>query len=101
MVSSYGILTNQPLLFHATSDLHQIRLDMNKGFDIYTLEFDVYTDNLRDSDYSFTVNVDTPQVQNYDFHGANVIEVFNTTIRVLLLMWESDRSQTKLCTTFA
>ena len=51
---------------------------MNKGFDIYTLEFDVYTDNLRDSDYSFTVNVDTPQVQNYDFHGANVIKVFNT-----------------------
>lgn len=74
---------------------------MNKGFDIYTLEFDVYTDNLRDSDYSFTVNVDTPQVQNYDFHGANVIEVCNTNIRVLLLMWESDRSQTKLCATFA
>jgi hypothetical protein len=53
-----------------TSTYEQIRLNMGQGYDNYQLQFDFYSSNLSDSNYSFTLTADTPQVRNFSFSGT-------------------------------
>lgn len=76
VVEEFGPLADRPLLFRGRSGYDQIRLDVRPGWSKYRIEYDVVTENLKDSDYSFGVTLDTPQVRNLNLHGG-LNEVYN------------------------
>jgi hypothetical protein len=67
--SSVGPLQNA-LVFNAVTSYEQIRIDMPQNSRGYEIHYDVYTHNLRDSKYAFTVLFDTPEVRTMSFHGG-------------------------------
>jgi hypothetical protein len=74
VVSSFGHLTQQPLLFTAIH-YQQIEFDLWKGVPDYFLDFDFETRNLNPSLFAYTVLFDTPTVQNFSLHGWGEIDV--------------------------
>ncbi len=76
--SSFGALTDQPLVFNPEADTYeQIQLNLGGGYDDYRVSFDLYAANLSGSDYAFTLNFDTPQVQNFSFHGLGSMRTYS------------------------
>jgi hypothetical protein len=74
VVSSFGHLTEQPLLFSGIG-YEQIQFDLGKGVSDYFLDFDFETRNLNPSWFAFVVLFDTPYVQNFYLHGLGYIGV--------------------------
>lgn len=74
VVSSFGHLTNQPLMFKGVG-YEQIEFDLNKGVPDYFIEFDFETRNLNPSLFAFVMLCDTPYVQNFYLHGLGYIGV--------------------------
>jgi len=74
VVSSFGQLTNQALLFKAIA-YQQIQFDLRKGAPDYFLDFDFVTRDLNPSRFAFTALFDTPSVQNFSLHGLGAIHV--------------------------
>ncbi|RLA43409.1 MAG: hypothetical protein DRQ97_12825 [Gammaproteobacteria bacterium] len=69
--TGFGSLSSQPLVFNpnvGTSE--QIELYLGLGYDNYKLSFDIETDNLVGSLYTFGIMIDTPQTRRLDFHGS-------------------------------
>jgi hypothetical protein len=86
-----SVMTDRPLEFDALKSYEQIRLQIVKSAPIYRIEFDVASHNLRNSQYAFTVLLDTPQVKTVDLHGGlNQIDVFqpNASGRCLTVIRE-------------
>lgn len=78
--SAFGSLTDTPLVFNPNiSTYEQIQLDLGRGYDNYSLSFDMETANLTNSLYSFDVTFDTPNVQTLDFHGGNGMRTYNSS----------------------
>jgi len=86
VVSSFGELTDRPLLFTGNGDPYdQIKLDGNYQIETCRLEFDVYTEGLKRSGFQFTILLDTPSVRRFSLSGAtDTIEGSATT-------WEEGR----------
>jgi hypothetical protein len=74
VVSSFGHLTNQPLLFKGIG-YQQIGFDLNRGAPDYFLDFDFETHNLNPSLFVFTMLFDCPEVETFDLHGLGGIEI--------------------------
>ncbi|MBV1877701.1 MAG: PEP-CTERM sorting domain-containing protein [Pseudomonadales bacterium] len=76
--STFAGNTNQSLLFDRGNpdNSKKITLEMGQGYDNYQLSYDVYTENLVDSLYVFTLLADTPSVRNLSFHGSSGIDEF-------------------------
>ncbi len=76
--SSFGALIDQPLVFNPENDTYeQIQLVLGGGYDNYHVSFDLYAANLSGSNYAFTLNFDTPSVQNFGFHGLGNMRTFS------------------------
>ncbi len=69
VTSSVGPL-NDALRFDAVTSYEQIQIDLPHSVTGYELHYDLYTHNLRDSKYAFTILFDTPQVRTLSFHGG-------------------------------
>jgi hypothetical protein len=69
VVSAFGHLTNYPLVFTALG-YEQIGFALGKGASDYFVEFDVETRNLNGSSFAYSLLFDTPNVQNFVFHGG-------------------------------
>lgn len=54
----------------ASGNREQVELELGAGFDNYRVEFDLITNNLANSQHGFTVNFDTPRVQNLNFNNC-------------------------------
>jgi hypothetical protein len=67
--SSVGPFTDA-LVFHAVTFYDQIRLPINLSAPRYNIQYDVFTHNLLNSQYAFTMLLDTPEVRNVGFHGV-------------------------------
>ncbi len=74
VVSTFGHLTNQPLVFKGLY-YEQIQFNLGYGVPDYFIEFDFETHNLDPSLFAFTMLCDTPYVQNFSLHGLGAIEV--------------------------
>ncbi len=74
VVSSFGHLTNQPLLFTALN-YQQIQFDLGNGVPDYFVDFDFETRNLNPSLFAFVILFDTPSVENFYLHGNGYIGV--------------------------
>jgi hypothetical protein len=72
--SSFGSLTDQPLVFSAIG-YQQIQFDLSKGVPDYFVDFDFETHNLNPSLFAFMLLFDTPYVQNFYLHGSGYIGV--------------------------
>jgi hypothetical protein len=77
--SSFGSLTNQPLVFSAVG-YQQIQFDLGRGVPSYFVDFDFETHNLNPSLFSFVLLCDTPEVQNFDLHGWGFIQAPNANL---------------------
>jgi hypothetical protein len=74
--SSVGPFTDA-LIFHAVTGYDQIELPIEISSPQYEIQFDVLTHNLLNSQYSFSVLLDTPEVRDVSFNGGlNSISVF-------------------------
>src|ERR1017187_5324634 len=74
--SSFGGLSTA-LVFHAVTSYDQIRLNLGAGSPGYQINFDVVTHGLRNSQYAFSMDLDTPQIRTLEFHGGlNSVYVF-------------------------
>jgi hypothetical protein len=70
--TSFGSLSNQSLVFNPNiHDYEQVELNVGLGHNNYKISFDIETNNLVGSLYSFNVILDTPEVQTLNFHGRN------------------------------
>ena len=74
VVSSFGQLTNQPLLFEAIG-YQQIGFDLSKGAPDYFLDFDFESHNLNSSLFLFMTIFDCPEVESFNLHGIGYIEI--------------------------
>lgn len=80
--SSYGELTDQPLVFNTAGNTSnylydQVWFELGKGYDNYQFSFDLQISNLKDSWYQFAVLFDAPTIQNLHFNKAGRMEAFN------------------------
>jgi PEP-CTERM motif-containing protein len=74
--SSVGPFTDA-LVFHAVTTYDQIRLPITADAQQYNIQYDVFTHNLVNSQYTFDIALDTPQVRTVALHGGqNAIEVY-------------------------
>lgn len=76
-------LINGALQFNladSSNGYEQVRLMMNSSAPQYHIEFDLLTENLANSQHSFSMLIDTPTVQNLNFNNccSNPISTFNT-----------------------
>ena len=76
VVSSFGSLTNQPLLFSAIG-YQQIQFNLGQGVPDYFVDFDFESHNLNPSLYAFSTLFDMAGAgaQNFYFHGSGHIGV--------------------------
>jgi hypothetical protein len=74
VVSSFGHLTNQPLLFKGTY-YEQIQFDLGKQAPDYFIDFDFETRKLNPSLFAFTVIFDDPWAEVFYLHGTGYIGV--------------------------
>lgn len=75
--TSLGFMPDQPFIFD--SNTGQLGLTLGLGYDNYNLSFDIETNNIVDSLFTFRVLFDTPTVQTVDFHGSAGISTFNSS----------------------
>jgi hypothetical protein len=68
-----SLLTTQPLVFRDQDIYDQIEFSLNRGFDNYSLQFDVF---VQDDSGEFRVIFDTPTVQTIHFHQGGSIRIF-------------------------
>ena len=69
--SSVGPFTDA-LVFHAVTGYDQIQLDLNKAAGLrYDIHYAVLVHNLLNSQYGFSVILDTPEVRTVNFSGTN------------------------------
>lgn len=74
----FGSFSDQSLVFNTNVNTYeQIKLDLGRGHDNYKISFDIETQNLVGSDYSFNMIADTPTVQTMSFHGTGNIKTYN------------------------
>lgn len=74
--STVGPFTDA-LVFHAVTSYEQIELRIGGVGPSYTIEFDVLAHGLRNSQYSFGVVLDTPEVRTVTLHGGlNSVHIF-------------------------
>jgi len=61
------------LVFNAVSTYEQIRFPISTGSTVpgYKVECDIFTHNLLESSYGFTIFLDTPQVRPVSFSGSD------------------------------
>ena len=74
VVSSFGSLTNQPLLFSAIG-YQQIQFNLGQGVPNYFVDFDFESHNLNPSLYAFSILFDTPSAESFYLHGRGYIGV--------------------------
>ena len=74
VVSSFGHLTEQPLLFSGIY-YQQIQFDLGRGVPDYFVDFDFETRNLNPSLFAFDAVFDTPGVEVFYLHGGGYIGV--------------------------
>lgn len=67
-------------LADSANGYEQVRLNVGSTLPYYHIEFDLFTQNLANSEHSFNMVIDTPTVQNLNFNHccANSIYAFNT-----------------------
>jgi hypothetical protein len=70
VVPEFGPLQDRPLVFRGRTGYDQIQFEITPGWSKYRIEYDLVTSNLQNSHFAFTVNVDTPQVRNFNLHGG-------------------------------
>ncbi len=76
VVSEFASFTDQSLLFRGESQPSQIRLDVGEGASRYRVECDVVTRNLKDSDYGFSVYVNSPGIlRSVTMHGGEQLHL--------------------------
>ena len=71
VISEYGALKERPLLFRGRADYDQIGFQIAPGYANYRIEYEVETGNLKDSQFGFSIHLDTPQVRVFELHGGN------------------------------
>lgn len=72
--------SGKSLEFEGRLSYEQIKIPLDTDSETLYIRFYAKTQNLRDSDYSFTMAMDTPQVRNTSFHGGlNMIRTFPNT----------------------
>jgi hypothetical protein len=65
------------LIFHAVTGYDQIELPIDTAGPRYDIQYDVLAHDLLNSQYAFTILLDTPEVRTVSFHGGlNSIYVF-------------------------
>jgi hypothetical protein len=76
VMSSFGHLTDQPLVFNGVH-YEQIAFDLGRHQPNYFIEFDFETHNLNPSLFAFTVHLDAPLINPVTLHGLGEIQVQN------------------------
>lgn len=80
------------LMFHAVTTYDQIRLPIEIAAPRYEIQYDVLVHNVVNSQYSFNILLDTPEVRTLDFHGGlNTIYVFQPYGSATLATLSNDR----------
>jgi hypothetical protein len=74
VVSSFGHLTDQPLLFSGIG-YQQIQFDLGRGAPDYFVDFEFETRNLNPSLFAFDVLFDMPWAESFYLHGRGYIGV--------------------------
>lgn len=68
------------LIFHAVTGYDQIELAIHTAGPRYDIQYDVLVHDLLNSQYAFSIFLDTPEVRTVSFHGGlNSIEVFQAS----------------------
>lgn len=76
-LSNTLVYSGKSLELEAKLTYEQVRVPINTTSSTAYVRFYIKTQNLRNSNYSFTMSMDTPQVRNTTFHGgSNVIQTF-------------------------
>lgn len=71
VVSEYGDLKERPLLFRGRAGYDQIGFQIPTGYAKYRIEYEAVTGNLKNSQFGFSIHLDTPQVRVFQLHGGN------------------------------
>ncbi|MEB3210689.1 MAG: hypothetical protein VKL39_05020 [Leptolyngbyaceae bacterium] len=71
--AALSLLNTQPLVFRDQAIYDQIEFSLDRGFDNYSLQFDVL---VQDDSGEFRVIFDTPTVQTIHFHQGGSIRIF-------------------------
>lgn len=76
VVSQFGPITDGAMLFLGRERYDQIELRNSSSATSYRIDFEVVTENLNNSLFSFSAILDTPEVRTLDLHGYSDVYTF-------------------------